>query len=173
MRPAILAVLVLMALPSGAAATATVRCDQRAEPGGPRPTAKEVRAARRSSVVLPYLTIWGLRRATSASFGPHHHRWKAGLSVRDYRAVTVRVATRDRGWLALRYEPEGGAAAAVRFVPCPPGTRRFSDGRPLGRETGWAGEFVVARAGCATLLVRRAGARRSTHVRAGFGVRCR
>jgi hypothetical protein len=53
-----------------------------------------------------------------------------------------------------------------------PQERSFSDARPLGAETAWAGAFVVARSVCATLLVRRAGAARSTRVRIGFGVRC-
>jgi hypothetical protein len=91
----------------------------------------------------------------------------------------VRVARRDRGWVGLDYVVErdarrvADADAAVRFVPCPPGTRRFTHhDRLLGPETSWAGAFVVARRGCATLFVRGDGAARSTRVRIGFGARC-
>jgi hypothetical protein len=147
---------------------------------GPKAPRQQVREARRTSITLPNLTLWGVRRARGASFGPAGTRtgWKAGVSVRGYRAVTIRVATRDRTWLALDYVPGRDATrvadgdSTVRFEPCPRGTRRFSDGRPVGAETAWAGAFVVARAGCATLLVRRDGVARSTRIRVGFGERC-
>jgi hypothetical protein len=161
---------------------AVAGCPQHVEAPAGSVSAQERREALRASIVLPHLTLWGARGAVDGRFGPGEgHRdegWKSGASVRGYRAVTVRVARRDRVWVSLDYG-EGpsprlaGGDPVVRFEPCPPGTRRFSDGRPLGAETGWAGGFVVARPGCATLFVRRAGDRRSTRVRIGFGVRCR
>jgi hypothetical protein len=165
------------AAPANADAPRVVDCSAHVESGGPAPTAKEVREARRSSIVAAHLTLWGVRLARSDRFRPGP--WKVGVSVRDYRPVTVRVATRDRGWLGLDYVQARNATrvadadAAVRFEPCPRGTRSFSAGHPpLGRETAWAGAFVVRRRGCATLLVRRRGAARSVRVRIGFGVRC-
>jgi hypothetical protein len=162
-----------------------VACAERAEAGGPRPTAEEIREARRSSFVVGAVTLWGVRLAQGHAFGPGGARgddgWKAGVSVRGYRPVTVRVAQRDRRWVALDYvrpavdrrvRHVGDGDSAVRFEPCPPGTRSFGGGT-LGPETSWAGGFLVARRGCATLLVRRAGARRSAPVRVGFGVHCR
>ena len=65
------------------------------------------------------------------------------------------------------------ADPAVRFQPCPPGTRKFTHhDELLGPETGWAGGFVVAHPGCATLFVRRQGAAHSVRVRIGFSARC-
>ena len=155
-----------------------IACNQRIE--GPRASEPQLREARRTSITVSNLTLWGVLRARDASFGPggQHDGWKAGVSVRGDRPVTLRVAARDRGWLALEYVPGRRAThvvdgdATVRFEPCPSGTRRFSDGRPLGPETAWAGAFVVGRRGCATFLVRRAGAPRSTRIRLGFGLRC-
>ena len=167
----------LAAAPAGADAPRVVGCSTHVESGGPRPTATQVREARRGSVTVAHLTLWGVRLAGGERFRPG--LWKAGVSVREYRAVTVRVASRDRGWVALDYVQARNATrvadadAAVRFEPCPPGTRRISTGhRPLGPETSWAGDFVVGRRGCATLLVRRQGAAHSVRVRIGFGARC-
>jgi hypothetical protein len=163
-----------------------VGCSAHVEAGGRAPSEAEIREARRTSVVVGAVTLWGLRRARGHAFGSAgaggDDGWKAGVSVHGHRPVTVAVAARDRRWLGLDYvrRPVGHrvrrvaeADSVVRFEPCPPGTRSFTDGRPLGARTGWAGGFVVARPGCATLLVRAAGAVRSTRVRVGFGVRCR
>jgi hypothetical protein len=162
-----------------------VGCAERVEAASPGPSKDEIREARRSSFVVGAVTLWGLRRAESHALGSSASRgdsgWKAGVNVRGYRPVTVRVAVRDRAWVALDYVQRvadqrarrvAEADSAVRFEPCPPGTRSFSGGL-LGPETGWAGGFVVSRRGCVTLFVRRAGAQRSTAVRVGFGVRCR
>jgi hypothetical protein len=165
------------AAPAAAKGPRVVGCSTHVEAGGSPPTAKEVREARRSSVTVAHLTLWGVRLAHAERFRPGG--WKAGVSVTDYRPVTVRVASRDRGWVALEYvqgrnaERVADADPAVRFEPCPPGTRSFTDSDELlGRETSWAGGFVVARPGCATLFVRRQGAAHSVRVRIGFGVRC-
>jgi hypothetical protein len=175
----VLAVLVLavVAAPARAETPRVVGCSTHVESGGPTPTAEEVREARRSSITAAHLTLWGVRLARSDRFLPG--LWKAGVTVRDYRPVTVRVAARDRGWVALDYVQARNATrvddadSAVRFVPCPPGTRGFSAGHPLlGPETAWAGDFVVSRRGCATLFVRRQGAAHSVRVRIGFGSRC-
>jgi hypothetical protein len=162
-----------------------VGCAEHVEAGSPGPSTEEIREARRSSFVVGAVTLWGLRRAQGHAFGPNAAHgmdgWKGGISVRGYRSVTLRVAARDRRWLALDYVRRpadrrlrqiGDGDSAVRFEPCRPGTRSFI-GRPMGPETGWAGGFIVVRGGCATLLVRRAGAQRSTLLRVGFGVPCR
>jgi hypothetical protein len=172
-----LAFVGMAASPAAASGPRVVGCSTHVEAGGPRPTAKEVREARRSSVTVAHLTLWGVRLARGRDFRPG--LWKAGVTVRDYRPVTVRVARRDRGWVGLNYAQGrdvrrvADADPAVRFEPCPPGTRSFTHhDRLLGPETGWAGGFVVARRGCATLFVRRQGAAHSVRVRVGFGVRC-
>jgi hypothetical protein len=172
-----LLVAVVAASPAVADSPRAVGCSTHVESGGSEPTAKQLREARRSSVTAAHLTLWGVRLARGERFRPG--QWKAGVSVRDYRPVTVRVAARDRGWVALDYVQARNAVrvadadSVVRFEPCPPGTRRFSaDHGPLGAETGWAGGFVVSRRGCATLFVRRQGAAHSVRVRIGFGARC-
>jgi hypothetical protein len=175
------------ALAAGHATTVrVVGCAEHVEAGGPLPSDREVREARRTSIVMGAITFWGLRRAEDHRFGPGGARgddgWKAGISVRGYETVTVRVAARDRAWVALDYVPRAAnrrpryvadADSAVRFMPCPRGTRSLASGRLLGAGTGWAGGFLVARRGCATLLVRRAGVSGSKSVRIGFGASCR
>jgi hypothetical protein len=165
------------AAPAGATEPRVVGCSTHVEAGGSQPTAKQVRAARRSSATAAHLTLWGVRLASAARFRPGG--WKAGVSVDGYRPVTVRVASRDRGWIALDYvqgrdaRRVAEADPAVRFEPCPPGTRKFTDhDEVLGPETGWAGGFVVAHPGCATLFVRRQGAAHSVRVRIGFSALC-
>jgi hypothetical protein len=165
------------AAPAAADAPRVVGCSTHVEAGDPPPTAKEVREARRSSVTAAHLTLWGVRNARGERFRPGS--WKAGVTVTDYRPVTVRVAARDRGWVGLDYvqgrdaRRVADADAAVRFEPCPPGARKFTHhDQVLGPETAWAGGFVVARRGCATLFVRRQGAAHSVRVRIGFAARC-
>ena len=169
-----------------ATAVRVVACAEHVEAAGPLPSNREIREARGTSIVVGAITFWGLRRAQDRQFGASGARgddgWKAGVSVRGYRAVAVRVAARDQAWIALDYVQKpadrrpryvADADSAVRFMPCPRGTRSFTNGRLLGAETGWAGGFLVARPGCAKLLVRRAGTARSARIRIGFGVRCR
>jgi hypothetical protein len=165
------------AAPAGAAGPRVVGCSTHVETGDPPPTAKEVREARRSSVTVAHLTLWGVRNARGERF--RSGTWKAGVTVADYRPATVRVASRDRGWVGLDYvqgrdaRRVAEADPAVRFEPCPRGTRKFTHhDELLGRETGWAGGFVVAHPGCATLFVRRQGAAHSVRVRIGFSARC-
>ena len=89
--------------------------------------------------------------------------------------LRIKVAVRDRSWLAVDYDrtdTSGKGAPEVRVIPCSPDTPRFSDDGVVGNETAWAGGFAVAREGCATLLLRRDGARKWRHVRVGFGRRC-
>jgi hypothetical protein len=164
----------------------SVGCAEHVEAAGPSPSDQDMREARRESIVVGAITFWGLRRAQDHRFGSGGARgdegWKAGVSVRGHRAVTVRIMVPDRAWVALDYVQQpadrrprhvADADSAVRFTPCPRGTRSFTTGRLLGAETDWAGGILVARSGCATLLVRRAGIARAARVRVGFGVRCR
>jgi hypothetical protein len=59
----------------------------------------------------------------------------------------------------------------VRVTPCPPDTRRFTDGRRLGRWTFYPGGFVVRAAGCYAIEVARRG-KPFVSRRVGFGKRC-
>jgi hypothetical protein len=164
-----------------ALATPTVGCSRHVE--APVPTAEQRSAALRSSIRVGPVTFYGLRDARTRQFGGGRGalRFRSAIGVRAGAAVSVAVASRDRGWLSLEYGGTRNDGArlkvsdgrpAIRFVPCDPRTPRFSDRRPIGGETAWAGGFIVARAGCATLRVRRDGARSWRSVRVGFGRRC-
>jgi hypothetical protein len=162
-------------LASLAAAVPTADCAQHVE--GPGVTARERAAALRQSVRVHGATFFGLRNARSHHFeGSRTNRvWKSGLGVRAGAPMRIKVARRDRSWLALDYDRtdrSGDGAPLVRVIPCDPDTPRFSDDGVVGEETGWAGGFVVRHDGCATLLLRRDGAQRWRRVRVGFGTRC-
>ena len=154
-----------------ALATPTVDCARRAEIGAV--SAQQRREALRLSVRAHGVTFWGLRPAERERFGGRTRFRKSAIGVRHGAPLVVAIAPRDRGWLALRYGNVGeGGAPALRFATCAPDTPRFTDGRPVGDETTWAGGFVVSRPGCATLRLRREGERRWRELRVALGVRC-
>ncbi|MDA0163895.1 hypothetical protein OM076_26730 [Solirubrobacter ginsenosidimutans] len=163
-------------LASLAAAVPTADCSQHVE--GPPISAETRAAALRQSVRVHGATFFGLRRARTADFEGKRANpvIKSGLSVRAGAPMRIKVAARDRDWLALDYDrtdKSGEGAPMVRVVPCAPDTPRFSDDGVVGDETGWAGGFVVRRNGCATLLLRREGEERWRTARVAFGARCR
>ena len=148
-------------------AVVTVGCGTHIET--PPAPPEQLRAALSRSVKVDGTVFWGLRNAERRTFdGSRGH--KAAISVLHGAPLTVKVAARDRGWLKLDYDRI--ERSSVRFAPCAPDTPRFSDDGVVGNETAWAGGFAVAREGCATLLLRRDGARKWRHVRVGFGRRC-
>lgn len=156
-----------------AAAVPTADCSQHVE--GRAITPEQHEAALRRSVRVGGATFFGLRDARAHDF-TDEHVFKSGLGVRAGAPLRIRVAVRDRSWLALDYDRtdrSGKGAPEVRVIPCDPDTPRFSDDGIVGEETGYAGGFVARRNGCATLLVRREGARERRHVRVAFGARCR
>jgi hypothetical protein len=155
-----------------AAAVPTVGCSTHVE--GPPPSAAVQRAAARQSVSVHGATFMGLRNAVREDFERRgaQHVYKAGLGVTYGAPLHVKVALRDRSWLALDYVRGGKPRRELRFEPCAPDTPRFSDDGVVGNETGWAGGFVVQRDGCATLLLRREGEKPWVRVRVGFGKRC-
>jgi hypothetical protein len=169
---ALLALLIpaLVAVGAAAPSTATVGCAERVEGG--RASAEQRREARRASIFLPDVRFWGLRRWRTHEFEPGSAPdggdpvVKAAISVRFPGPTTVKVAPEDREWVALDYDRErwrgrgrtvADGEVAVRFRPCAPDTPRFSGRGHVGRWTAWAGGLLVARAGCATLLVRTRG----------------
>jgi hypothetical protein len=155
-----------------ALATPTVGCARHVETDAV--SAQQRREALRVSVQAHGVTFWGLRQAEQQRFGGRLRFHKSGVTVRHGAPMTVAIAPRDRGWLALRYGSVGeDGVPTLRFTPCAPDTPRFTDRRPIGEETAWAGGFVVLRPGCATLRLRRDGETRWRQVGAGFGMRCR
>jgi hypothetical protein len=151
-------------------ATLAVGCDTHIET--PPAPAEQRRATLEQSVTVDGTVFWGLRNAERRTFdGTRAKRGhKAAISVRGGAPLTVKVAAADRDWLKLDYDRV--QRSTVRFVPCKPDTPRFSDDGVVGKETAWAGGFVVLREGCATLLLRREGAEQWRKLRVGFGRRC-
>ncbi|WP_028064587.1 hypothetical protein [Solirubrobacter soli] len=150
----------------------TADCAQHVEGGGM--TAEQRRAVLRRSVQVGGVTFFGLRNAVRHDF-TEEPVYKSGLGVRAGAPVRIKVAARDRSWLAVDYDRtdrSGKGAPEVRVIPCAPDTPHFSDDGVVGEETGYAGGFVAQRNGCGTLLVRREGAREWRRVPVAFGARC-
>ena len=146
----------------------TVGCREHVEGNG---SPEQRRAALAQSVRRHGTIFWGLRNA-ERRFARRDKSWKAGFSVRYGRPMHVQVGMPDRSWLELNYQANRHGAWQLRFVPCRPDTPRFSDDGVVGRETSWAGGFIVKREGCARLLLRREGEEQWRKVRVGFGTRC-
>jgi hypothetical protein len=95
---------------------------------------------------------------------------KVAIAVRAGKPVLVRIPRSARRDIALNYaaDRDGNTPAVqhvadgqtlVRVEPCPPRTRRFSDGRQVGPWTTFSGGFVFKRRGCYPLEVARVGGR--------------
>jgi hypothetical protein len=106
---------------------------------------------------------------------------KTPVIIRAGAPVVVRVAERDRRDAALDFDvkrwgkrdraAEDGQSS-VRFHACPPDTKRFSDGKPLGEWTGYPGGLIVDRRRCVTFEFLEAG-EPTIRRRLGIGRRCR
>jgi hypothetical protein len=156
-----------------ALAAPTVGCARHIETAR-EPSASDRREGLQVSVHSRGVVFWGLRNARRWEFGGERQPYfKSPISVRYGRRLTVAIAPQDRGWLELVYggSPETGVPV-LRFRPCRPDRRRFTDGHPIGRETTWAGGFFAHQPGCGTVRVRRAGERDWRELRVGFGVEC-
>jgi hypothetical protein len=115
---------------------------------------------------------------------PHNPRaWtlKTPVIIRAGSPVVIRVAERDRRYVALDFDvrrwgkrdraAEDGQSS-VRFHACPPDTKRFSDGKPLGEWTGYPGGLIVERRRCVTFEFLEEG-QPTVRRRLGIGRRCR
>ena len=166
-------------------AVTTVGCTERIETG--RASAEQRREAQRASIFLPDVRFWGLRQWRTHEFEPGggpdggDEVVKAAISVRSPGPATVKVAPEDREWVALDYDRErwrergrtvAGGQTSVRFQSCDPKTPRFGGRGHVGRWTAWAGGLLVAREGCATLLVRARGERDWRRVPVELGADC-
>ena len=144
----------------------TRTCDTRAE-GPPGAPPFEADAAR--DVTLGRVTFIGLKDRIPLSRSPGGDTLaKRPAVIAAGAPVTVRIRPlrRTRGrldfdpseWRARRRRVAAGAGRrSVRFEPCPPDTKRFTDGRPLGDHTFYPGGFLIARRGCARLVARAPG----------------
>jgi hypothetical protein len=155
-----LASLIAVALLAAGPPPFTRTCDTRAE--GPQPDAGPGAGSVRLGRL--YFLSRGVREL------PPGHRGsdptvKLPVAIATGRPVTVRVPRAARARLDFDHEASarrrrvatGDGQRAVRFEACPPDTRRFSDGRPLGRWTFYPGGFLVARPGCVRVTARGPG----------------
>jgi hypothetical protein len=156
MRPLPLALVVGFALGAAdaRAATPVLDCAHAVRPFG-QP---------RASVVVAGVTFRGLRDAAAQRF-PSTQQFRSMVTVPAGRPVTVTVA---EPWLSLQYGTQRNDGGPLRVSE---GHRRLRFA-PCTRATSWAGGFIVAHAGCATLRVRRDGGHWA-RARVGFGRRCR
>jgi hypothetical protein len=115
---------------------------------------------------------------------PHNPRaWtlKTPVIIRAGSPVVIRVAERDRRYVALDFDVKRSGKrdraaedgqSSVRFHACPPDTKRFSDGKPLGEWTGYPGGLIVERRRCVTFEFLEEG-QPTVRRRLGTGRRCR
>lgn len=154
-------------------------CAQRIEVTGDRTP-----RTRPSDVRLGPVLFFGLRKAAD----PDAHEpfdqdadptWKTAIAVKTGEPVVLAIAGGRTSGASLIYDMRqfraetvagGGGDAAVRVKPCPPSTRRFSDGRRVGRWTLFSGGFMFEGPRCVGVQVYRSGRVWSRTV--GFGTEC-
>ena len=114
-------------------------------------------------------------------FNPRAWILKTPVIIRAGAPVVIRVAERDRRYVALDFDVKSAKArdrvaedgqSSVRFHACPPDTKRFTDGKPLGEWTGYPGGMLVERRRCVTFEILEEG-RPTVRRRLGIGRRCR
>lgn len=137
-------------------------CGSRAE-GGRQPDP----AAREANVELGPISFWGLKRLAGAR-GLKHYRSGAGYALKaavELRAgteATLVVGRSAREWVSLSFAARrvgrvSDGDPAVRFRACPRDEPAFSNDGKVGATTGFAGGFILDRAGCVPLEVHVAG----------------
>jgi hypothetical protein len=134
-------------------------CHARVEGGG-GVTIRPQRDIRIGPVVF-----FGLRHPERQAVLGTHGRdagFKIPIAVRAGRPVRLRIPPEVRGDLAFNYGARNAAVIAdgqslVLVRPCPPRTRRFTNGRPIGRWTAFSGGFIVRTPGCYPIEVARRG----------------
>ncbi|MDA0167957.1 hypothetical protein OJ998_02575 [Solirubrobacter taibaiensis] len=138
---------------------------------------------RRRDVVAGSVSIVGANRLSGRKPPANGRSWvlKQPVIIRAGAPVVIRVAARDRRYVALEFDPDAfseqnrtveDGLSSVRFHACPPDTKRFSDGKPLGEWTGYPGGLIVARPRCVTLEFLEEG-KPTVRRRVGIGRRCR
>lgn len=149
-------------------------CETHAEGADPDDIA---RPDSRRDVVAGRISIVGGNRLSARKPPANGRTWvlKTPVIIRAGAPVVIRVAARDRPHVALDFDPDRfgeRGRSSVRFHACPPDTKRFSDGKPLGEWTGYPGGLIVERRRCVTLEFLEAG-QPTVRRRVGIGRRCR
>lgn len=183
------ALLLVLVMATGAAAQTPAAefdrvCETRVEGGRPedidKPNARNDLVAGRASIVFARVRARGLPKRRLPQ-NPRAWILKTPVMVRAGSPVVIRVAARDRPYVALDFDGTRWAArdraaedgqSSVRFHACPPDTRRFVDGKPLGEWTGYNGGLIVERPRCVTFEFLEEG-RPTVRRRLGIGRRCR
>jgi hypothetical protein len=154
--------LALAAAAAGAEAAEPVPtrdCGSRGDPSD----GSAIRFAGRGDVVVGPVSFAGLAQAASVTRldrGPDGlYGRKVAAKVLWGRAVTVSVAPASRRALFLDYARTNVHTHAIRFEPCPPGTRMFGGNGRLRRVTVFPGGLSFTRRGCFELEVRVEGGR--------------
>jgi hypothetical protein len=146
-------------LAAAAAPDGVRRCSERVE-GGVGVTISPRRDIRIGPVVF-----FGLRRPGRQMVPGTHGRdpgYKIPIAVRAGRAVLLRIPPEARADVALNYAARNAGVIAdgqwlVLVKPCPPRTRRFTNGKPIGRWTAFSGGLIVRTPGCYPIEVARRG----------------
>lgn len=155
---AFVAAFVASALAAGAP-DGVRRCSARAEGGA------GVTIAPRRDIRIGPVVFFGLRhpkRQASPGTPGRDPSYKIPIAVRAGEPVLLRIPPEARGDIGLNYARRNAERLAdsqtlVLVKPCPPLTRRFTDGRPVGRWTTFSGGLVVRAPGCYPLEVARRG----------------
>jgi hypothetical protein len=141
----------------------------------------------RTDVVAGRVSIASARSAArllprrKPTFNPRAWILKTPVIIRAGSPVVVRVAERDRRFVAFDFDVKDGGErdrvaedgqSSVRFHACPPDTKRFSDGKPLGEWTGYPGGLIVERRRCVTFEFLEEG-KPTVRRRLGIGLHCR
>jgi hypothetical protein len=147
--------LAAAAVGAPAAEPAPVRdCGTRGDPSD----GSAIRFVSPGDVVIGPVSFAGLAGAASAAQlerGPDGlFGRKVAAKVLWGRAVTVSVAAASRPALSLDYARTNRHTDAIRFEPCPPGTRMFGGNGRLRRVTVFPGGLSFSRRGCYELEVR-------------------
>src|SRR4051794_3553096 len=174
MLPDMVGIAVFVATALAAGAPDAVRpCSARAEGAGGMTISPE------RDIRIGPVVFFGLRHPERQSFPGTHGRdpgSKIPIAVRAGAPVLLRVPSGARGSLGLNYATRSvarleRAQSLVQVEPCSPATRRFTDGRPIGRWTGFSGGLVVRAPGCYPLEVARHG-KPFVRRRVALGKRC-
>ena len=192
MRPAfvlvVAAALAVAIAPAGSPAvgrdaafdrTCVTRAEGPARAAGPPYSRADVRLGRLFFLRRDRRHRWQPRRGADGTL-------KIPVVVGEGEPVTVRITPLGRTRARLDFDmaqwrregrrvADGDGQRAVRFHACSAATRRFTDGKALGRWTGYPGGFLVDRPGCARLTA-TAPAMRTVRRRIALGVavsRCR
>jgi hypothetical protein len=150
-------VALLVGVLFSAAAPDGVRpCSARAEGTGP------VTISARRDIRIGPVAFFGLRHPERQRVLGTRGRdpgYKIPIAVRAGRPVLLRSRSSDLtfNYATRNVDQVEDGQSLVLVKPCPHGTRRFTDGQPIGRWTTFSGGFIVRTPSCYPIEVARRG----------------